>query len=129
MQTERLSRRERQIMEVLIRESEGTIAQIQNQIEDAPSVNAVRTLVQILEEKGHLTREKRGREFVYFPKINRKEEGTAALQKVLETFFKGSVSEALSAHFSGDAKDISAEEVERLSQLIEQARKNEKGEA
>ncbi len=122
MKTDKLSRRERQIMEILIREGQGTILGIQQQMEDAPSVNAVRTMVQILEDKGYLDREKQGREFVYYPKLNRTEEGAAALGKVLEVFFKGSLSDALTAHFSGGAKQLSNTEVERLGALIEDAK-------
>ncbi len=125
MKTKDLSRRERQIMEVIIREGEATVASIHKQIEDAPTLNAVRTMVQILEEKGHLDREKRGREFVYFPKLNRIEEGAAAFQKVVETFFQGSIGEALAAHFSGGQKEVSQEEAERLEKLIANARKAE----
>ncbi len=120
-----LSRRERQILRVIYRLNQATVIQVQEEMEDAPSLNAVRTMIQILETKGHLKRKKKGREFVYSPSKNRVSAGFSELQGVLETFFGDSIEQALAAHLSKGKAKISDGEYDRLTELIEKARESE----
>src|SRR5689334_4904319 len=93
-----LSRRERQIMDVIFARGEATVNQVVEDIPDAPTSMAVRRMIHILEEKGHLKRREEGREVVYLPREAKCKAGRNAFQRVLETFFNGSLEDALSAH-------------------------------
>ena len=93
-----LSRRERQIMDILFTRGEATVNQIAESLPDPPTPMAVRRMMHILEEKGHLRRRESGREVVYAPKEAKEKAGRSAFEKVLETFFGGSLEEALAAH-------------------------------
>jgi predicted transcriptional regulator len=117
-----LSRRERQIMDVIYSRSEATAVEVVESLPDPPSKTAVRTLLRILEEKGHLKHVERGREFVYQPKQPRLKAGRWAFQRVLRTFFEGSLEQAVAAHLADSAASLSAEQLERLADLIQQAR-------
>ena len=117
-----LSRRERQIMDVVFAEGEATVNRIVAALPDPPTPMAVRRMMHILEEKGFLNRRQEGREVVYSPKQSRRGVGKKAFQHVIDTFFGGALDEALAAHFTGGGK-VSDDQLERLRQLIEQARK------
>ena len=118
-----LSRRERQIMDILYAKGEASVLEIQSGLPSAPTPMAVRRMLQILEEKGAIARRKQGRGFIYRAKQARKRAGSKALKHVLETFFEGSLEQALATHLSdGTSKKISAGEVRRLMELIEQER-------
>jgi predicted transcriptional regulator len=119
----KLSRRERQIMDALFARGEATVHQIAAALPDPPTPMAVRRMLHILEEKGHLRRSGHGREVVYAPKEGRVKAGRSAFEKVLETFFGGSLEEALAAHLVSRKDEVSHEERARLVQLIEQTRK------
>ncbi len=88
-----LSRRERQIMDAVFALGEATVNQVVAAISDAPTPMAVRRMMHILEEKGHLKRREKGREVLYAPRQSRMKAGNSALQNVLETFFGGSLEE------------------------------------
>lgn len=118
-----LSRRQRQIMDVVFARGQATVNQVVEAIPDAPTPMAVRRLMHILEAKGQLRRKKQGREVVYLPRETKARAGRGAFQRVLETFFGGSLEEALAAHLDGRKETISDEERERLIQLIELAKK------
>ena len=118
-----LSRRERQIMDVVFSLGEATVNQIAASISDAPTTMAVRRMMHILEEKGHLRRRQEGREVVYMPRETKAKAGRGAFQRVLETFFGGSLEEALAAHLHSRKDSVSADERERLIALIEDAKK------
>ena len=120
---EGLSRRERQIMDVVYGRGSATAVEVVESLPDPPSKTAVRTLMRILEEKGHLKHVQRGREFVYQPTRPRLRAGRSAFQRVLATFFEGSLEKAVAAHLSDSAADLSAEELQRLADLIQEARK------
>jgi len=122
----RFSRRERQLMDILYAMGKATTEEIRERMEDAPSSNAVRTLLQILEEKGHLRRTKAGREYTYEPTQSRARVGLRALQHVLETFYEGSIEKALTAHLSRRQEKLKRADFERLKQLIDEARRKEK---
>ena len=121
-----LSRRERQIMDVVYALGEATAVQVLHELADPPSKTAVRTLLRILEEKGHLKHIERGREYVYQPKEPRLRAGRSAFQRVLRTFFDGSLEKAVAAHLADSAADLSPDELKRLAELVNQARKKGK---
>lgn len=121
----RLSRRERQIMDIVYALAEATATEVLRAMSDPPSRTAVRTMLRILEEKGHLKHSKKGRQFVYRPVRARRQAGQSALRRVLRIFFDGSLGEALTAHLGDPNADLSPEKLERLTELIRQARKKE----
>ena len=118
-----LSKRERQIMDAIYARGEATVSQVADGIPDAPMRGALRTLLRILETKGHLTHRKQGREFVYRPTKPRGQAGRSALGRVLDVFFGGSLENAVAAHLSDPrrAARITPDELRRLSDLIEKA--------
>jgi predicted transcriptional regulator len=120
-----LSKRERQIMDVVYAHGEATVSQVLAEMPDPPMRGALRTLVRILERKGHLTHRQVGREFIYRPTQPRGQAGRSALGRVLDVFFNGSIESAVAAHLSDPrrAGKMSPDELQRLSDLIEQARK------
>jgi predicted transcriptional regulator len=120
-----LSRRERQIMDVIYARGEATATGVLEGLPDAPTRTAVRTLLRILEEKGHLKHSKRSREFVYHPTQQREKAGQSAFQRVLHTFFDGSLEKAVAAHLTDPDAEIPPEELRRLSSLIKQAKRKE----
>ena len=91
----KLSRRERQIMDVLYQRQQAAVAEIRDALPDAPSYSAVRALLRILEEKGHVQHEAKDLRYVYFPTAPRKRAGQRALRHVVETFFDGSAAQAV----------------------------------
>jgi predicted transcriptional regulator len=117
-----LSRRERQIMDVVFAKGEATVNHLVAALPDPPTPMAVRRMMHILEEKGFLKRRQAGREVVYGPTQTKQRAGKNALQHVLDTFFGGAVDEALAAHFAG-SEPITPEQLARLNALIQQARK------
>ena len=116
-----LSRRERQIMDAVFALGEATVNQVAENIPSPPTAMAVRRMMHILEEKGHLRRRESGREVVYAPRQTKGKAGRLAFEQVLETFFGGSLEEALAAHLHSRKDQVSADERERLIALIEQA--------
>lgn len=120
-----LSKRQRQIMDVVYAHGEATISQVLAELPDPPMRGALRTLLRILESKGHLTRRQHGREIFYRPTQPRGRAGRSALDRVLDVFFNGSLEKALAAHLSDPSRKgkLTADELERLAHLIEQAKK------
>ena len=117
-----LSRRERQIMEVVWRTGEASATVVVAEIADPPSRTSVRTIMRILEEKGHLVHRTVGREFIYRPVRPRHRTGQRALRRVLHTFFGGSFGGALAAHLADPGATLDDAELRRLGQLIKEAR-------
>ena len=120
---EGLSRRERQIMEILYRHGEATAAEVQEALPDPPSYSAVRSHLRILEEKGHVRHEQDGPRYVFSPTVPRDEAARSALGGVLENFFENSREQALATLLDMDARSMSDDELDRLAALIERARK------
>ena len=118
-----LSRRERQIMEVIYREGEATAAGVLDELPDAPSYSAVRALLRILEDKGHLRHRQDGPRYVFSPTVPRERARVSALKQMLQTFFDDSTEQAVAALLDMSSSGLSDEELNRLSQMIEQARK------
>ena len=110
-------------MDVIFARGEATVNHIAEALPDPPTPMAVRRMMHILEEKGHLRRREQGREIVYMPRQSKDKAGRSAFEKVLETFFGGSLEEALSAHLLSRKDGVSSEERDRLVKLIEQTRK------
>ena len=118
----RLTKREQQIMEVIFRKKEASATAVWQAIPDPPSRTSVRTLLRILEEKGHLKHRLDGREFIYAPTRARKTAGRSALSSVIDTFFAGSLEDAVVAHLSNPSANVSREQIQHLQNAIEQAR-------
>ena len=119
-----LSRRERQILDVLHSDGQATVALVRTRIPDPPTDMAVRRLMHILEEKGHVKRlGKEGREVVYAPAQSKAKAGLKALQHVLDTFFGGAVDQALAAHLTKKDADLTDAQAARIQEIIDQARK------
>ena len=117
----KLSRRERQIMDIIYQQGQASVADVLENLPDAPSYSTVRALLRILEEKGHLTHQKDGPRYIYRPTQPRHQAGQFALKQVVQTFFDRSIERTVAA-LVADA-EVSEEELERLSQLIERAKK------
>jgi BlaI family transcriptional regulator, penicillinase repressor len=117
-----LSRREQQIMDVIYERGEATATQVVNGLSDPPSGSAIRALLRILETKGHLGHQKRGRQHVYQPVNPRGRAGRSALRRVLHVFFDGSLENAVATHLSSSGAKVSDKELDRLTKLIRQAR-------
>jgi len=116
-----LSRRERQIMDVIYRRGRATAAEVLEDIPDPPSYSAVRAMLRLLEEKGHVRHEQDGPRYVFLPIVNRDRARKSALTHVVRTFFDGSATEAVAALLNDGGK-LSEAELDRLSAMIEQAR-------
>lgn len=118
-----LSRRERQIMDAVWAAGEATVSRIMAAMPSPPTRGAVRTLLMILERKGHLAHRKVGRELLYRPTKPRAPAARSALARVLQTFFAGSLERAVAARLTDPAAKVTDEELARLSELIEQAKR------
>ena len=122
----KLSRRERQIMDVLFRMGEADVHEVQQRIPDRPSYNSVRVTLGILGDKGHVQRRKEGRRYVYMPTVTQKAESEGVLKQATHTFFKGSPSEAILAMLDMSSKQLTDDELDEISAWIDRAR-DEKG--
>lgn len=118
-----LTRRERQIMDILYARGSATVNQVREHLPNPPTDKAVRRLLEILEEKGHVTRRDGPREYTYRPREPRRRAGGRALRHVLNTFFDGAIDQAFAVHLGSKDSHVSEKELQRLSQLIEEARK------
>src|SRR6185436_2906713 len=118
-----LSRRERQIMDALYQAGQATAQEIRAAIPDAPSYSAVRTMLRILEEKGHVRHNLDGTRYVYIPTVTRDKAKRSALKHVVNTFFDGSASQVMAALFELSPRDLGDEELTRLRRLIDSAKK------
>jgi len=121
--TSHLSRRERQILDILYQRGSAGVAEIQAELPQTPSYSAVRALLRILEEKGHVKHEEQDGRYVYAPKISRNKASRSALMHVVETFFNGSPEQAMATLLDVSARGLSREELDRMAGLIDEARK------
>jgi predicted transcriptional regulator len=119
-----LSRRERQIVDILYARGRATAAEVLSALPDPPSYSAVRAMLRILEDKGHVRHEQDGPRYVYAPTVARENAKKSALRHVLHTFFDGSASQALSALLDDHSSKLSEAELDRLAGMIERARKS-----
>src|SRR5216110_3997702 len=118
-----LSRREREIMDVIYRSGRATAAEVLEQLSDPPSYSAVRALLRVLEEKGHIRHEEDGPRYVFLPTVPRERALQSALRQLLHTFFDGSTEQAVAALLDLSSARLSDAELQRLSKLIADARK------
>jgi predicted transcriptional regulator len=121
-----LSRRERQIMDILYRQGKASANDVRDAMDDAPSYSAVRAMLRVLEEKGHVKHQAEGLKYVYVPTVTRDKAKRTAVKHVLETFFNGSPEQAVAALLDVASTRLTTEELDRMSQLIEKARKEGK---
>ena len=121
MNNDPLSRRERQILDILYARGAATAAEVRDAMTDAPSYSAVRALLRILEEKGHARHESQGPRYVSLPSVPRERARDSALSRIVRTFFDGSAAQAAAALV--DSGSLTREELDRLSALIDRARK------
>jgi len=117
-----LSRRERQIMDVVYRNGRTTAADVLAGLPDPPSYSSVRALLRVLEEKGHVRHVEEGKRYVYLPTQPRPVAARSALSQVVQTFFGGSVEKAVTTLLSSADAQLSEEELARLAALIDSAR-------
>lgn len=118
-----LSRRERQIIDILYAQGRATAAEVQAALPDPPSYSAVRAMLRILEEKGHVRHEQDGPRYVYVPTVARDNAKRSALRHMLQTFFDGSAEQAISALLDDSSTRLSDRELDRLARMIDQARR------
>jgi BlaI family transcriptional regulator, penicillinase repressor len=121
-----LSRRERQIMDIIYRMGRATVGEVMERLTGEPAYSTVRAQLRVLEEKGHLRHEEHGLRYVYLPKVPRHMVRQSALRHVVDTFFEGSAGKAVAALLGKEGFKISAEELDRISKLIEEAKKEER---
>jgi predicted transcriptional regulator len=119
-----LSRRERQIVDILYTQGRATAAEVQSALPDPPSYSAVRAMLRILEEKGHIRHEQDGPRYVYLPTVAPESAQKTALRHVLHTFFNGSAEQALSALLDESDTRLSDHELDRLAKVIDRARRS-----
>ena len=115
---EPLARRERQIMDIVFARGSATAREIWEALDDAPTYATVRTILRVLERKGHLDHTVEGKKFIYAPTRSRDAEAASAMRRLVQTFFDGSVERAVSGLLQLDEKKLDAAEVERIEELI-----------
>jgi BlaI family transcriptional regulator, penicillinase repressor len=118
----KLSRRERQIMDFLYQKERASVAEVLEGIEDPPSYSAVRAMLRTLEEKGRVTHVEDGRAYIYKPTLRKDTARQGALSHLLRTFFDGSTEKAFAALLDFKGRSLTADELDRVALLIEQAK-------
>jgi predicted transcriptional regulator len=118
-----LSRRERQIVDILYRRGRATAVEVMEDLAGDPSYSTVRTQLRVLEEKGHVRHDDDGQRYVYSPAVPRRTVRKSALKHLVETFYEGSVEQAVAALLGGDGSRLSDEQLDRIEDLIRKARK------
>jgi BlaI family transcriptional regulator, penicillinase repressor len=121
--TQTLSRRERQMMDILYRRGRASAAEIHSELPDRPSYSAVRAKLRVLEQKGHVRHEEQALRYVYLPVVARDKAKQSALRHMLETFFDNSAEQAITALLSLKAAGLTRDRLDRLSALIEKAKR------
>jgi predicted transcriptional regulator len=121
-----LSRRERQILEILYERGKASAAEVRQAMPDAPGYSAVRALLRVLEEKGHVRHEEQGPKYVYLPVVPRNKAKRLAVKHVMDTFFAGSPEQIVAALLDVSAARLTREELDRMAAMIEQAKREGK---
>ena len=119
-----LTRRERQIMDVLYRKGRATAAEVMAALPGKPSSSTVRTQLRVLEEKGHVRHEDQGLRFIYLPAVPRHAARRSALRHLVDTFFDGSAEKVVAAVLGGEGARVSDAELQRIADLVEKARRD-----
>ena len=118
-----LSRRERQIMDIIYELNEATVAQVLDRIPNPPSYSAIRALLRVLEEKGHLLHKQEGPRYIYSPTLSREKARKNALKHVMKTFFDNSTEDIVAALLDISDDNLSKQDYQRIQELIKKARK------
>jgi BlaI family penicillinase repressor len=121
-----LSRRERQIMDILYQRGKGSASEVREAMEAAPGYSAVRAMLRVLEEKGHVKHQAEGLKYVYVPVVARDKAKRSAVKHVMETFFNGSAEQIVAALLDVSSTRLTREELDRMSEMIEAAKKEGK---
>jgi predicted transcriptional regulator len=124
--TSHLSRRERQIMEIVYEHGRATAAEVRERMADPPSYSAVRAMLRILEEKGHLRHEQDGPRYIFLPTVPRREASETALRRLVRTFFGGSPEGAMAALLDLEGNRLDEAALERLAGMIEEAKREDR---
>ena len=119
-----LSRRERQIMDILYRRGKATAGEVMGELHGNPSYSTVRTQLRVLEEKGHVRHDEEGLRYVYAPATARRAARRSALRHLVDTFFDGSAEQTVAALLGGEGARLSEEELDRIAKLVTKARKD-----
>jgi predicted transcriptional regulator len=122
-QQDALSRREREIMNIIFARGRATATEVLEAMADPPSYSAVRATLRVLEQKGHLRHQPDGPRYVYLPKVNRERVGLSALDQLLKTFFDGSAANVVATLIERQKGTMTDEELDQLSRLIDEARR------
>jgi predicted transcriptional regulator len=121
-----LSRRERQIMEILYQRGKASASEIREAMEDAPSYSAVRAVLRVLEEKGHVKHQAEELKYVYIPTVNRDKAKRSAVKHLLETFFNDSPKQIVAALLDVSSPRLTREELDQMAEMIDKARREGK---
>ncbi len=121
-----LSRRERQIMDILYERGKASAAEVRQAMPEAPGYSAVRAMLRVLEEKGHVRHEEQGLKYVYSPVVARNKAKRSAVKHVMDTFFSGSPEQIVAALLDVSAARLTREELDRMAAMIEQAKREGK---
>lgn len=122
-----LSRRERQIMDILLRRGEASASDVRADLPDPPSYSAVRTMIGRLEEKGHVRHRQDGPRYLYQATIDTEKARASALRRMVRTFFEGSANKTVAALLDHEDASLSDRELEELAELIERKRRGRRG--
>jgi len=120
--SQKLSRRERQIMDFLYQHGRATAAEVQANLPEPPSYSAVRAMLRVLEEKGHVHHQQDGPRYVYRPRVGRERAKRSALRHLVRTFFDGSREQLVAALLDDGSAQLSEDELDRMARLIDRAR-------
>lgn len=118
----RLSRREREILEILYRRGEASATEVRESMHDPPSYSAVRALLRLLEEKGHAKHRPSGRKYLFSPRVSPGRARRSALRHLLDTFFQGSAEQCVASILDIKGDSLSEDDLDRLSERIEETR-------
>ena len=119
-----LSRRERQIMDILYRRGRATAGEVMEELSGDPSYSTVRTQLRVLEDKGHVRHEEEGLRYVYIPAVSRNAARKSALRHLVDTFYEGSAEKTVAALLGAEGARMSDEELQRIADLVDKARKD-----
>jgi len=126
MQQTALSRRERQILDILYRRGKASASEVRESLDDPPSYSAVRALLRVLEDKGHVKHERDGLKYVYVPTVNPDKAKRSAMKHLLDTFFGGSPEQIVAALLDVSSRRLTREELDRMAEMIEKAKQEGK---
>lgn len=118
-----MSRRERQIMEILYRRGQASVSEVRAAMNDAPSYSAVRAMLRVLKDKGHVKHQAEGLKYMYRPVVNREKAKRSALKSLVDTFFNDRPDEVVAALLDVSSRRLTAEELDRIAAMIDEARR------